>query len=1593
MKETRLRQKSTKCGNLVITFNAGAYSYYHHILDNLYEESQGQNAAALPDIERTTGTDTTGVKICATYKIKGSQREGCVINCYHTTCTCRALVNGKVTLYRREINPLIVRRMDVNEISQRNLDILSGITNNPQGGPATQQMQSTTKRRHSMSHRQPTSRQGQPENQHGQPTSQQGQPTIHQGQPTSQQGQPTSQQGQPTSQQGHHREPARQQGQPTSHEHTSHQGQPTSQQGQPTSQQRQPTSQQGQPTSHRREPTSQQGQPKIQQRQPTSRQGQSTSQLTSQQGQPTRQQGQPTNHEHESQQGHTMSHPREPTSQQRQPEIQQRQPTSRHWQTPSHEHTSHQGQPARQQGQPTSQQEQPTSQQGQPPSQQGQPTNQGQPISQQGQPTIQQGQPASQQGQPASQQGQPTSQQGQPTSQPTSHQGQPTTHQGQPTSQQGQPTSQQGQPASQQGQPVSQHGQPTSQQGQPTSQQGQPASQQGQPASQQRQPTSRQGQPTSHEHTSHQGQHTSHQGQHTSHQGQLTSQQGQPTSQHGQPTSHQGQPASQQGRPTRQQGQPTSHQGRPTSHQGRPTSQQGQSTSHQGQPTSHVHTSHQGQHTSHQGQHTSHQGQPTSQQGHPTSQQGQPTSQQGQPKKQQGRPTSQQGQPKSHQGWLTSQLGQPTSQQGQSTSHQEQSTSHQGQLINFDEETCLKQKAPTKGKVKQPKRLTKRKTARLGQQTETQHFVRPNVRQKNGTCRPGKDLEETTLKQLLPTHCTSTTLQEEMMSMETLRKSPTHERRESRSERGNLGNSRDCLALPQTVNHSSDADPIHDLQRQETCPICNQPMQDETIECDQCEKFVHFYCENIDDRILAEANRTKEYICSSCFLKNAEDDEGRTKIKMTAPKADANGKQNITTTKQSDDNDVSRHQSRKEQGACRDILATPNATGNKRTSEANMTIDLAEGEAYPVCPICDQPARHRAIECSICEQWIHYACENIEDTEVISSREYICSPCYIRKQEEEEEPINIAQSNSSSHQQNTITTPKEVETNSTIETDNRQNPQSKKKGSKNNNNKKKTQGQPKHDCTEVERKLTLLQAETARLEDIINEQKNTIRIYKIRLAVPRDHQIEQKEASLIQLDSNRDVHDRLTALELDNLKLRMTHLETEHKLYGRRESSIYNLCPQCKGNNNNVIVTCHQPTVNQVMQDSWEKTTATIERPTHQSQPAIHQRGNTSKDNTYHNDDEPLQGQLSIERDKCPRGPSGVSRESLATPQQLVQGGYIVPSIPEVIHPAQTNTSYIQKSGSPTQQPQRRSSHEPPTAAREVYELSDINQERLATSLHPSKGAPCATNMRTDGKHQEWKKTGREGNHPGLYGVSRESLATPLQLTQEGDQAQGREGTEESTTRQPSHIGNDDIHMTEHRYIGSDHIQLGFNDNLRDPQKKETDRTKTECHNSSQECLVTSQQTTPKDHHPPNHPEYTHADTNKGPVVTQQHPMTNQTHFLSKGRANTETSHQSPTSPNLNQQLPNRFRTNPWMMHRSLTACQPIERSTIPLMGTHPIQNMTQQTQRDICIPTWKYYESPPLFKHPVQLWHHQMAQAGIAWRSQQQVPLARTRL
>ena len=356
------------------------------------------------------------------------------------------------------------------------------------------------------------------------------------------------------------------------------------------------------------------------------------------------------------------------------------------------------------------------------------------------------------------------------------------------------------------------------------------------------------------------------------------------------------------------------------------------------------------------------------------------------------------------------------------------------------EETCLKQSSNTRSKYRKLERHP------------TLNGLSPK-QNRNGKSElyPGQqpleqetviDQEETNLKQISQPHNADTTCLDELTDTDTLRTSPMQEKEDIGTIRGNLGRNRDCLAPPKTVNLSIDADiePSQEI----LCPICEHPTLDEAIECDQCERFIHFYCENIDEKILEAANKNNEYICSSCFLKNTEEEEERTTPKNAGTQPNVN--RGTNTNKSS--------------------TRTENKTLTKKPSSGQQGISQL--------PIT-RP----------------------QSTEI------------------QETP--------------TIAQPKKRNTT---------------KG--NNNYPRRSNNAIKHDCIDTERKIALLQEEVARLEDIIVEQKNTIRIHKMRAAAACSNNLDQADASPYQAPNS--IQDRLRSMEFENLRTRITVLELEAKL-------------------------------------------------------------------------------------------------------------------------------------------------------------------------------------------------------------------------------------------------------------------------------------------------------------------------------------------------------------------------------------------------------------------------------------------------------------
>ena len=206
---------------------------------------------------------------------------------------------------------------------------------------------------------------------------------------------------------------------------------------------------------------------------------------------------------------------------------------------------------------------------------------------------------------------------------------------------------------------------------------------------------------------------------------------------------------------------------------------------------------------------------------------------------------------------------------------------------------------------------------------------------------------------------------------------------------------------------------------------------------------------------------------------------------------------------------------------------------NKETENNNIRSD---NMLIQLCPVCDHPSGKEDIECKRCNKWLHHECENIEESRRndFPQAEYTCSFCFLDEQDQQSNALSSVEEQEYQIQNIQQNTGNSVDNN-------------KSKKTKHNTKPKARQGQL-HNCTEAESKIAMMQAEIARLEDIVKEQRDTIRIYKIRAAA-YDTKI-QNEPNKEEQNGHKTDHGvlesynkRITALEIETLKTRMNAIE------------------------------------------------------------------------------------------------------------------------------------------------------------------------------------------------------------------------------------------------------------------------------------------------------------------------------------------------------------------------------------------------------------------------------------------------------------------
>ena len=312
------------------------------------------------------------------------------------------------------------------------------------------------------------------------------------------------------------------------------------------------------------------------------------------------------------------------------------------------------------------------------------------------------------------------------------------------------------------------------------------------------------------------------------------------------------------------------------------------------------------------------------------------------------------------------------------------------------------------------------------------------------------------------------------------------------------------------------------------CPVCNRPAETGTIECSKCNTWIHYECENMEHRI-DDISLNAEFMCSPCVLDEHQHQQNSA-LQILRQEQEQQSQQ--TTEKRA----VQLNQDASKPTKKTQNKKLKNRQGQQHNGKENESnSNRSDNVLIQLCPVCDHPSGNEAIECKRCNKWLHHECENIEESRRndFPEAEYTCSFCFLDEQHQQSNVLSSAVEQEYQTENRHQTTGNSADTNKLRKT-------------KLNTKSKARQGQL-HNCTEAESKIAMMQAEIARLEDIVKEQRDTIRIYKIRAAAydTTQNQQDKKEQNGHNTDHGvlESYNKRITALEIETLKSRMNAIE------------------------------------------------------------------------------------------------------------------------------------------------------------------------------------------------------------------------------------------------------------------------------------------------------------------------------------------------------------------------------------------------------------------------------------------------------------------
>ena len=162
---------------------------------------------------------------------------------------------------------------------------------------------------------------------------------------------------------------------------------------------------------------------------------------------------------------------------------------------------------------------------------------------------------------------------------------------------------------------------------------------------------------------------------------------------------------------------------------------------------------------------------------------------------------------------------------------------------------------------------------------------------------------------------------------------------------------------------------------------------------------------SLDNRAAATAIATHDGSMYETTRRIRKIQTERSQIEDTAPPAENSNVQQLyeetslkelTNQTEEQGNDQSKH---KNENRLIIPISSPTSMhiNNDLIASSNRTEEVDEQEPPLLCPVCNRPAETGTIECSKCNTWIHYECENMEHRidDISLNAEFMCSPCVL----------------------------------------------------------------------------------------------------------------------------------------------------------------------------------------------------------------------------------------------------------------------------------------------------------------------------------------------------------------------------------------------------------------------------------------------------------------------------------------------------------------------------------------------------------------------------------------------------------------------